>query len=159
MYLEIIGPDPDQPRPAGARRFGIDELKTPQLEGWVAKGTHLDQFVARARQSGVNLGDVIMGRRKRPDGVTLTWTYTDPNVVIEDRLIPYVIDWGTSPHPAKTAAPGATLIALRAEHPDPAHLEKMLRDIGLHLPVTRGPKPGLIATIDGPKGRVELKKP
>src|SRR5262245_2208446 len=26
-YLEIIGPDPDQPKPAGSRRFGIDSLK------------------------------------------------------------------------------------------------------------------------------------
>src|SRR5437588_1907559 len=25
-YLEIIGPDPDQPKPAQPRRFGIDEL-------------------------------------------------------------------------------------------------------------------------------------
>ena len=26
-YLEIIGPDPEQPKPAGRRRFGIDELE------------------------------------------------------------------------------------------------------------------------------------
>src|SRR5215471_17373278 len=25
-YLEIIGPDPEQPKPAGGRRFGIDDL-------------------------------------------------------------------------------------------------------------------------------------
>jgi len=29
-YLEIIGPDPEQPKPDGPRRFGIDELKAPQ---------------------------------------------------------------------------------------------------------------------------------
>ena len=42
--------------------------------------------------------------RARPDGVVLAWRYTDPGVVLEDRLIPYFIDWGTSPHPAATAA-------------------------------------------------------
>ena len=159
IYLEIIGPDPDQPKPVGPRRFRIDELKAPQVVAWVAKGTGLEQLMTRARRDGVALGDVIAGRRKRPDGVTLSWTYTDPNVVIEDRLIPYFIDWGTSPHPALTAAPGATLVSFRAEHPDAARVQKMLRDVGLHLPVTTGPNPTLIATIDSPKGRVELRRP
>ena len=27
-YLEIIGPDPAQPKPAGPRRFGIDDLNS-----------------------------------------------------------------------------------------------------------------------------------
>ncbi len=42
-YLEIIGPDPEQPKPAGRRRFGIDELKAPRIVGWVAKGTELGE--------------------------------------------------------------------------------------------------------------------
>ena len=104
-YLEIIGPDPEQPKPDGPRRFGIDELKAPRLLTWVAKGTGLASFVTRAHANGVPLGDVISGCRKRPDGVVLSWRYTDPNVVLEDRLVPYFIDWGTSPHPATTAAP------------------------------------------------------
>ena len=71
-YLEIIGPDPDQPAPHGARRFGIDGLKAPRLLTWVAKGTDLAPFVDRARANGVLLGDVISGSRKRPDGVVLS---------------------------------------------------------------------------------------
>ena len=31
-YLEIIGPDPDQPRPSSPRRFGLDDLKKPTVE-------------------------------------------------------------------------------------------------------------------------------
>jgi hypothetical protein len=156
-YLEIIGPDPDQPRLSQPRRFGIDDLQAPRLIGWVAKGTRLEQVVSKARLAGVGLGDVIDGSRKRPDGVVLAWRYTDPSVVLEDRLIPYFIDWGTSPHPAETAAPGATLVALRAEHPDAARVEQMLKQIGLNLPVQPGPKAALIATIDSPKGRVVLR--
>src|SRR5262245_37287646 len=30
-YLEIIGPDSEQPTPAGPRKFGIDDLKEPRL--------------------------------------------------------------------------------------------------------------------------------
>jgi hypothetical protein len=156
-YLEIIGPDPEQPKPDGPRRFGIDELKAPRLLTWVAKGTELPPFVNRARANGVLLGDVISGSRKRPDGVVLSWRYTDPNVILEDRLVPYFIDWGTSPHPAMTAAPGLSLRALSAEHPEPERMARILKQLGLDLPVRRGAKPSLIATIDGPKGRIELR--
>ena len=156
-YLEIIGPDPEQPKPDGPRRFGIDDLKAPRLLTWVAKGTGLPSFVDRARANGVRLGDVISGSRKRPDGVLLSWRYTDPNVVLEDRLVPYFIDWGTSPHPATTAARGLSLTALRAEHPDSERVARTLQQLGLNLPVRRGARPSLIATIDSPKGRVELR--
>jgi len=156
-YLEIIGPDPEQPKPDGPRRFGIDELKAPRLLTWVAKGTGLAPFVDRARASGVRLGDVIAGSRKRPDGVVLSWRYTDPNVILEERLVPYFIDWGTSPHPATTAAPGLSLRALRAEHPEPERMARILKQLGLNLPVRRGARPSLIATIDSPKGRIELR--
>src|SRR5262245_48303312 len=33
-YLEIIGPDPDQPKPAEPRRFGLDDLTVPRLVTW-----------------------------------------------------------------------------------------------------------------------------
>jgi glyoxalase-like protein len=156
-YLEIIGPDPAQPKPAGPRRFGIDDLKAPRLLTWVAKGKSLDTFAADAKAHGVDLGAVIPGSRKRPDGVVLKWTYTDPQTVLADRLIPYLIDWGTSPHPSATAATGVTLIGLRAEHPDAERVQKMLTQLGLELTVTRGAKPSLIATFDSPRGRVQLR--
>jgi hypothetical protein len=33
----------------------------------------------------------------------------------------------------------------------------MLRQLGLDLPVTLDPAPALVATVDSPKGRVELR--
>ena len=156
-YLEIIGPDPDQPKPAGPRRFGIDDLKAPHLLTWVAKGKSLDAFAAGAKAHGVDLGAVIPGSRKRPDGVVLSWTYTDPRVVLADRLVPYFIDWGSSPHPSATAAKGVTLLSLRAEHPDWLRVQEKINYLGLKLAVTRGAQPSLIATFSSPKGRVEIR--
>jgi hypothetical protein len=156
-YLEIIGPDPAQPKPAGPRRFGIDDLKAPRLLTWVAKGKSLDTFAADAKAHGIDLGAVIPGSRKRLDGVVLKWTYTDPQTVLADRLIPYLIDWGTSPHPSATAATGVTLVGLRAEHPDAEKVQKMLKQLGLDLAVTHGPKAALIATFESPRGKVELR--
>ena len=156
-YLEIIGPDPDQPKPAGSRRFGIDDLKAPRLLTWVAKSNQLDALVASAAAHGVTLGAVIPGSRKRPDGIVLSWRYTDPNVIAADRLIPYFIDWGRSPHPSATAARGATLVQVRAEHPDADRVQKMIDALNLDLRVQKGSAPALIATIDSPRGRVELR--
>ena len=156
-YFEIIGPDPDQPKPERPRRFGIDEIKAPRLTTWVAKGTDLEKFAGDAAGHGVKLGPVIPGSRKRPDGVVLSWRYTDPRVILADRLVPYFIDWGTSPHPSATATKGVTLLSLRAEHPDADRVQGMLRQLGLELAVGRGPKPALIATFDSPKGHVELR--
>ena len=155
-YFEIIGPDPEQPRPERGRRFGIDEIKAPRLTTWVAKGAALETFAADAAAHGVNLGAVIPGSRKRPDGVVLSWRYTDPRVVLADRLVPYFIDWGASPHPSATAAKGVTLLSLRAEHPEAEQVQRMLRQLGLDLAVTKGARPALIATFDSPKGHVQL---
>lgn len=157
VYLEIIGPDPDQPPPAQPRTFGIDALDASRLVTWAAKGTDLPRLRTDAVANGVPLGTVSSGSRKRPDGVILAWRYTDPGALAADGIVPFFIDWGSSPHPARSAAPGATLVALRAEHPDAARVQQMLKHLGLALPVAQGPKPVLIAVIDGARGRVELR--
>ena len=86
----------------------------------------------------MTLGAVASGSRRRPDGVVLAWRYTDPTVVVADGLVPFFIDWGSSPHPALTAAKGATLTQLRAEHPDAPRVQKMIDALGLDLRVSPG---------------------
>jgi hypothetical protein len=156
-YLEIIGPDPDQGKPAGPRKFGIDDLKAPRLVTWAAKGTNLTQIVAEARRRGVAIGDVIPGSRRTPTGVLLSWHITNQRAFVANGLVPFFIDWGDTPHPATSAAAGATLISLRAEHPDPENVQRMLGALGLDLPVVKGAKPALVATIAGAHGRVDLR--
>lgn len=156
-YFEIVGPDPAQPKPPGPRRFGVDDLKAPTLIGWVSRSTLLPELVARARAQGIAMGDALVGGRTLPDGSALTFGYTDPSAVLEHRLVPYFMDWGTSPHPGTTAPQGARLVGLRLEHPDPSRIQRMLRALNLDVPVARGPDPLIIATIEGRKGRVELR--
>lgn len=156
-YLEIIAPDPEQPPPKTPRPFGIDGLKESKLVAWAAKGNQLERLRREFAQKGVQFGDVTSGSRRRPDGVVLSWRFTNPSTVLADGIVPFFIDWGQSPHPAETAARGLTLIDLRAEHPDTERVQHMLRQLGLNLTVQRGPKPALIAVIDGPRGRKELR--
>ena len=156
-YLEIIAPDLDQSRPKDPRAFGIDELKVPRLAAWSIKGENLEQVRKDAIRNGVPLGEVKTGRRRRTDGVELSWQVTDYSVTVADGIVPFFIDWGMSPHPAGSTAQGASLIDLRAEHPDPDRVQQLLKRLEVDLEVARASNPTLIATIDCPRGRVELR--
>lgn len=155
-YLEIIGPDPAQRDIASPRWFSIDTLTEPRLVTWAAKTSNLQAVVESARLAGLSLGPVASGSRARTDGRTLTWAFTDPAVVVADGVVPFFIDWGGSEHPAASAPAGPSLVALRAEHPEPSQVRAMLAALGLHLEVRGGQLPRLIATLSTPVGDVDL---
>jgi hypothetical protein len=155
-YLEMIGSDPGEPRPKRGSLFGVDGLDSPRIVTWAAKTADLEAVFVDAGKKGIGLGEVGSGSRKRPDGVLLTWRYTDPSAVVADGIVPFFIDWGQTEHPAAGAARGLRLVALRAEHPEAEDVQKMLRGLGLDLEVARGSNPGLHATIESPRGRIEL---
>ena len=156
-YLEIVGPDLDQPEPAQPRPFGIDTLKSPKFVGWSIRSSQLDVVRAAAAKNGVALGEVMSVERKRTDGVKLQWQMTIPSTDAQVSLIPFYIDWGKSPHPALTAAPDLTLTGWRAEHPNPAQIESTFKSLGFAMPVTEASETALIAIIEGPSGKVELR--
>ena len=156
-YLEIIGPDPDQPTTGVPRWFGIDTIATPRLFTWAAKAGALGDVAEAAARHGVRLGPVVAGSRKRSDGVILHWEFTDPATVVGDGLVPFFIDWGDSPHPAASAPGGVVLVSLRGQHAEPAVLERHLAAGGIDLPVERGPRATLIATLRTASGIVELR--
>lgn len=156
-YLEIIGPDPNQPKPPQPRRFNIDELKAPRLVTWAAKGADLEAIVKRAASHGVELGLVQSGSRKRPDGLLLSWRLTVSAALTGDGLIPFFIDWGETPHPAAALREGCSLVAVRAEHPDASRIREQLSTLGLSLRVDSGSAPAIIATIRTPGGSVDLR--
>jgi glyoxalase-like protein len=157
VYLEIIGPDPSQPKPNRARRFGIDELRAPRLVTWAAKGTDLEGTVKDAKRHGLDLGQVQFGSRRRPDGVLLAWRFTVAPSLNAGGIVPFFIDWGETPHPASTLPKGCTIVALRAEHPDVNRVQAELSALGLNLRVDKGAAPALIATIKTAHGDVELR--
>jgi glyoxalase-like protein len=156
-YIEIIGPDPEQPKPELPRQFGIDTLAEARLVTWAAKSNDLERTVTQAAGHAVKLGEVLPGSRRRPDGLLLNWRYTNPRVVVADGIVPFFIDWGSTPHPAQTAASGASLLDLVAEHPDAERVQQLLTGLGLGLMVKKGPSPALTAIISSPRGRIELR--
>jgi glyoxalase-like protein len=141
-YLEVIGPDPDQPRPEVARPFGIDMLTAPRLVTWAIRKAELDP------------ADSVAMSRTRPDGVVLDWRLSFPES--GDGIVPFMIDWGPTPHPSTGLADGARLIALTATHPEPAAVTRELEALGAQLDVLPGPVQ-LRAVIATPSGEVTLR--
>jgi len=156
-YLEIIGPDPDQPPPAGPRWFGIDALTQPRLVTWAANTADLDAMAAVLAACGLGAGPVARGSRTRADGTALSWRYTEPSAEGGEGVIPFLIDWEGSPHPATSTQPQLPLVDLVAEHPEPDTVTPTLSALGLGLVVTQGREPALIATFRTPEGDITLR--
>jgi hypothetical protein len=163
VYLEVIASDPAQPEPATARSFGLDKLTEARLATWAARTTDIEATIQQAKAAGYDPGDMVAGGRTRDDGLRLTWrNATRPEAMKGetppgDWLIPFIIDWGDTPHPAATTPGQSRLVSLQATHPDPDLIQGMLQALGLDLVVTQGDEPALIATIDSPNGRVVLR--
>ena len=157
IYLELLAPDPSVPPPSRERPFGLDRLTAPHLVTWAAHEADLEGRLAALAGSGIDLGEILSGGRMRPDGVALAWRLTSPRAMLQDGVVPFLIDWGSSPHPSTTAAPGLTLVALEIEHPEPDKLRRHLERFGVDLPIRKSPQPALMATLDSPRGRVELR--
>ena len=154
-YLEIIGPDPDQPAPSEPPPFGIDRLTAPGIVTWCAKGDDLAGLVARAGAAGLAMVGPEAMQRQAPEGL-LSWELALPTFDIQGGIVPFFIDWADSVHPSTTSAPGLTLAALTGHHPDPAAVLETLGVLGVSLPVTTAPAAGMSATIAGPVGELTI---
>ncbi|HLO36796.1 MAG TPA: VOC family protein, partial [Candidatus Deferrimicrobium sp.] len=130
-YLEIVGPDPEQADPPVPRPFGIDGLAQPALVAWAIAVPDVAAAISAARAAGHDPGDDASMERRRPDGVVLRWRLTP----WRSAAVPFLIDWGDTPHPAATSAPGLALDGLAARYPDPPVLERILLALGGRLRV------------------------
>jgi hypothetical protein len=151
--LEIIGPDPQQPAPAGPRSFGVDGLETPRTITWAISPPDLDGAVAAARAHGYDPGDVRDMSRRRPDGTLLEWRLTDGGEPHPSGLVPFLIDWGTTVHPSASGLPVTPLLEVSATAPDPDEIRPLLAVLGTELPLAEGPV-AISFTVDTPNGPV-----
>jgi hypothetical protein len=142
-YLEVIGPDPLQPeiKPVW---FSIDQLTAPKLVTWAVR---VDKLEGVARS----------GSRQTPEGTTLSWRLTEPQLVEGVGLIPFLIEWDSQQHPAHSAIIGPPLVQLRLEHPEPESIRQQLNLLQFEVAVEQGVSPALVAIFQGAKDLIELK--
>jgi hypothetical protein len=157
-YLEVIAADPAQAPFSGGMPFGLDRAALPRLLGWAVRAPDIERRAVAARERGYDPGAIQAMSRMRPDGVLLEWRLTRHDAdVTQGLVVPFLIDWGASPHPSASIPAGVRLVELRAEHPDPAAAAAELEALGAAIAVDAGAEPALVATLDTPRGRVVLR--
>jgi len=157
-YLEIIGPDPEQPDFQGTRPFGIDGLEASKLMSWCARRERLSNFIQSVRAEDVDLSNVIPMSRVTPQGETLNWelsflTQSEPD---QAAVLPFFIAWGKTPHPSSQCVESGQLLKLELQHPTPEKVSRSVEILELEVSVCEGIQPGLRAYIQCPRGEVEL---
>ncbi len=135
-YLEVMAPDPSLPAPERGVLFGLSELSEPRLVSWVLRRGSIDRVAA-----AVGLGPVSAGRRERDDGTVVSWRLSDPYADRLGRVVPFLIDWGDTPHPANSAPPAGELVRLRLEHPTPDRVRSALGVLGVEPATAAGAGP------------------
>jgi hypothetical protein len=154
-YLEIIAPDPTQSEPSEPRPYGVEGITRGQLVGWALACEDIEKAVARARSRGFDPGEAVDGQRVSPTGTLLQWRVS--RNAQTGGLVPFLINWGETSHPAVDAAPGLVLLSVHLEHPEPGLLTTALEAVGADVDVHQASKPALVARIGGPRGEQELR--
>ena len=157
VYLEVIAPDPEQPDPPGGRPFAIDSMAEGRLITFAihaSEGETIADVVAAMAACGEDPGPISAMSRVKPDGEEIHWSLT---MSAGPGLVPFVIDWGNTTHPATVTPTGCTLVSLAGTHPDPDHIRALHRAIGIDVDVTAADTIAFEATLDTPNGRVTLR--
>ncbi|GAA1717475.1 VOC family protein [Kribbella yunnanensis] len=146
-YLELLGPDLDANREPA---FDFGSVGAGRLITWAIHPADIDGVLATARAAGTDLGRIEPLSRETPSGELLSWRVSVAPDYLYDGLVPFLIDWGTTPHPTATL-PTVELVSLQASHPDADGLRAALRALSTSLELSTGPA-ALTASFRGPRG-------
>jgi hypothetical protein len=155
-FLELIAIDPEGAAPARPRWFALDTLRDldpPRLIHWVARTNDIDA----ARRAG----PVDYGPAHPMERGSFRWRITIPDdgSLPGDGIVPTLIQWSDTRHPADTLPEsGLRLAALAGAHPEPATMRAALAALGLgdSVKVTFSATPRLVAMLNTRRGAVTL---
>ena len=161
VHLEILALDPDGTAPGRARWFGLDNREQVRsdwsegrrLRGWVANTADIDSVLAT---HGAVFGDKVPLPMAAP---SFAFSIPKDGSLPLDGAAPSMIDHRRDPTSmAEIPDLGARLRSFTLEHPDPAAIERLYRELAIvDLPaVVQGPKLRYRAQIETPSGLKEL---
>ncbi|SKA35565.1 Glyoxalase-like domain-containing protein [Enhydrobacter aerosaccus] len=161
IYLEIVALDPEADGPGRRRWFGLDDQgkvrndweEGRRLRGWVARTDAIESVIA-GREG-------IFGEKVSLPAINSTFDFAIPRdgSLPLDGAAPSIIDRRGKPRSMATIADlGARLRSFSLEHPDPAAISALYRELDIDRPpaLTRGPMLRYRAQIETPTGLKEL---
>jgi len=154
-YLEVIALDPDNPVAEGHHvSFGLDTLSRDRLITWAIHPTDAGAALKTSKQYGADHGELFSMSRVDAQGNELSWRLASADGAPYDGLAPFIIDWGTSPHPAD-GIPAVRLETLSLTSPESGTVSELLHALGIQATVHDG-TPHIAATLRGPAGLIEI---
>jgi hypothetical protein len=163
-YLEVIAIDPDGETPRHPRWFALDTpylraaiRERPRLVTWVVNTADLQSLAAGA---GFDIGTPTALSR---DSLSWEIALPDDGRLLAAGMLPYCIQWHSSPHPSRNMADnGCLLQELNIHHNRPHWLNDRLDAIeASHLvhieSLPDSETPYLEAMIDTPNGSIVLR--
>jgi len=153
-YLEIIAPDPQQPRSSDVRQ--LYKIDSPRLIEWAAHVDDIEAVVQRLTAAGIAFEPVRAGARQRPSGQTLRWKA----LALKDNaggLLPFFIEWSKdATHPASDSPKGCRIDRFSLANPNPDQVRARAAKLNLDVEADHAPQAALHAKLTGPKGILSL---
>ena len=106
--------------------------------------------------AGVDPGPISRGGRRRPDGVVLSWSASDPRAERMDGVVPFLMDWEESEHPSEGLPGGLELLRVRLFHRRPDAVRAVTRALSLPVDVLGRQESGLEVDVRTPRGVITL---
>lgn len=150
LYLEVIAPNPVEPRPLWPRWFDLDNFSgNTRLTNWVCRSESLNEVLGLCPP-----GTGIPLSLQRGD---YRWQMAVPadGKLPFDGCFPALIQWQGPLHPARALPDcGARLTRLEIAHPKAAALQAALAPLfqDPRVVITQGPAKAMRASFDTPHG-------
>ena len=157
IYLEIIARDPSIPVPPRGALIDLAEHETSRLATWAVRTNDIASLTKKISAAGISLGETGSGSRETPHGEILRWTLTDLYAMPMAGAVPFLIDWGDTPHPTASLPSGGQLRSLRIGHPQAEQLRDLSAVIGVNFDVSKEEFFRLTAEIETANGLVTLE--
>ena len=131
IYLEVIATNPNANKPSRQRWFSLDETgikekikKSPRLLCWVVE---VDDIEDTVKKCGYNPGDILLLSRDE-----LTWKVTVPSngKLVENGVLPVLIQWPSNQHPSKKLNNSKVSInKISLFHPEPHKIRSIISNL------------------------------
>ena len=131
IYLEIISNNPNVSKPSRQRWFSLDESsikekikKSPRLLCWVLEVDNIEDTV---KKCGYNPGEILQLSRDE-----LTWKVTVPSngKLVENGVLPVLIEWPSNQHPSKKLNNSKVSInKISLFHPEPYKIKNIISNL------------------------------
>ncbi len=153
QFLEIIAPDPAQVV-EGTFGHSLAGLEQAYVRTWAVATSDFSALASACHQFGFRHRTVAMSRT-RPDGVELHWRLLFVGDHPFDLALPFFIDWGDCPNPARSSPTGLSLQSFQVSCPNASLFKRFAKLIALDVSIETGNLEFQVA-LQTPSGVVRL---